>query len=87
MAGEEVVSELVVALASDVAEEKEKASLVESSLSAEVTSLATEAEVGGALADLTQGSEDDREDLGIEEDSNDIWLTNPSMWTSECQRI
>lgn len=68
--------------------------LVESSLlakavriEARVTDLTFETEVKGDVIDPIGDSEDDSENLYIEEDNNDIRPTKQAMWTSECQRL
>jgi hypothetical protein len=62
MTGEKVASKLALVVASDVAEVKEGALLVEGNLLAE----AIIGEVGGSLANPIEGSEDDSEDQDIE---------------------
>jgi hypothetical protein len=73
-----VFSELTLALASDVTEEKEGAFLAKSSILTKATCLAVKGDVGGIPASPIEGSEDYSKDLDIEEDSNDIQPTKLS---------
>lgn len=70
MAGEKTNSELVLVLASDIARRKEEVPLTKSGTLVGATTLIIEGEVGGILVGPIEGSEDNCEDLDLEEGSN-----------------
>lgn len=70
MAGERTNSEIVLVLASDIARRKEEVPLTKSGTLVGATTLIIESEVGGILVGPIEGSEDDSEDLDLEEGSN-----------------